>query len=151
MKLLDILPKFGKASTRKFFEEGSRTPGYTWKDALHGYIYARWPYQYIAIGVGEHPLSRALGPLVAWISARLPQKAEKMNGDGVPLEYKGYARQGLCQGMGYAGAKGTPRAMPTAITAKSCLSPRPPGWCRSTSRCACRTWKRSSLTSAPAT
>ena len=91
MKLLDILPKFGKASTRKFFEEGPRTPGYTWKDALHGYIYARWPYQYISIGVGEHPLSRALAPLVAWISAHLPQKTEELNGDGVAVESKGYA------------------------------------------------------------
>jgi ferredoxin len=30
---------------------------------LHGYVYARWPYLYIGIGTGEHPLARIFGPL----------------------------------------------------------------------------------------
>jgi Pyruvate/2-oxoacid:ferredoxin oxidoreductase delta subunit len=47
-------------STRSFLREGLRTPGYRLFDFLHGYIYARWPYLYISIGVGEHPLSPRL-------------------------------------------------------------------------------------------
>jgi hypothetical protein len=47
-------------STRSFFREGLRTPGYRLIDFLHGYAYARWPYLYIGIGVGEHPISPRL-------------------------------------------------------------------------------------------
>jgi ferredoxin len=52
-----------KPSTKAFWQEGQRTPGYSCFDWLHGYVYARWPYLYISIGVGEHPLARRLGPL----------------------------------------------------------------------------------------
>ena len=47
-----------KPSTRAFMEEARRTPGYSFLDFLHGYIYARWPYLYIGIGTGEHPLAK---------------------------------------------------------------------------------------------
>jgi ferredoxin len=43
--------------------------GYSLYDFLHGYVYARWPYLYIGIGVGEHPLAKKLGPLVGRIAA----------------------------------------------------------------------------------
>jgi ferredoxin len=55
-------------STRAFIEAGKNTPGYTFWDWLHGYIYARWPYLYIGIGIGEHPLARRFGPAIAAIS-----------------------------------------------------------------------------------
>jgi ferredoxin len=51
-----------RPSTRAFFEEARRTPHYSFFDWLHGYIYSRWPYLYIAVGTGEHPLVRKLGP-----------------------------------------------------------------------------------------
>ncbi|MEW5956099.1 MAG: 4Fe-4S binding protein [Chloroflexota bacterium] len=51
-----------RPSTRAFISEARRTPGYSWFDWLHGYVYIRWPYFYITIGVGEHPLARLLGP-----------------------------------------------------------------------------------------
>jgi Pyruvate/2-oxoacid:ferredoxin oxidoreductase delta subunit len=44
--------------------EARKTPGYRLFDFLHGYVYARWPYLYIGIGKGEHPLS----PILANIS-----------------------------------------------------------------------------------
>ncbi|NIM94788.1 MAG: 4Fe-4S ferredoxin [Anaerolineales bacterium] len=44
-------------STKAFVVEAQRTPGYSLLDLLHGYVYARWPYLYIGIGVGEHPFS----------------------------------------------------------------------------------------------
>jgi NAD-dependent dihydropyrimidine dehydrogenase PreA subunit len=59
-----------KSSTLKFYQEGRRTPGYTFFDWIHGYIYGRWPYLYIGIGTGEHYLSRFVSPLIK-IIARL--------------------------------------------------------------------------------
>ncbi len=50
-----------RASTRAFIREARRTPGYRLSNWLHGYIYARWPYLYIGIGTGEHPLAKAYG------------------------------------------------------------------------------------------
>ena len=52
-------------STQAFIEAGKRTPGYTFRDWLHGYVYARWLYTYIGLGTGEHPLARRFGPLLA--------------------------------------------------------------------------------------
>jgi len=51
-------------STRAFIREARKIPGYRLFDFLHGYVYARWPYLYIGIGKGEHPLS----PVFAKIS-----------------------------------------------------------------------------------
>jgi ferredoxin len=47
-----------------FIVEGLRQPGYTLFDAVHGYIYGRFPYLYIGIGVGTHPAARLLRPFV---------------------------------------------------------------------------------------
>ena len=47
-------------STRMFISEARRVKGFTLRDLVHGYIYARWPYLYIGIGVGEHPVSLIL-------------------------------------------------------------------------------------------
>ena len=55
-------------STLAFIEAGKRTPGYTFRDWLHGYIYARWPYLYIGIGTGEHPLARRFGSAITAVS-----------------------------------------------------------------------------------
>lgn len=56
-----------KKSTRAFFREARQVKGFSFFDRLHGYFYARWPYFYIAMGSGEHPLAKRLKPLVAWI------------------------------------------------------------------------------------
>lgn len=49
-----------RPSTRAFFDEARRAPGMSLFDRLHGYVYARWCYLYIAVAKGEHRLS---GPL----------------------------------------------------------------------------------------
>ena len=56
-----------KPSTIAFTQEARRTPGYSFFDWVHGYIYGRWPYLYIGVGSKEHPLGRLLGPLVRWL------------------------------------------------------------------------------------
>lgn len=68
-------------STREFYREGRRTPGYSLFDWLHGYFYGRWPYFYIGIGTQEHPLSKALAPLISLFSKILLRHASRNGGD----------------------------------------------------------------------
>jgi ferredoxin len=53
-----------RASARAFMDEADRIQGFSLFDRLHGYVYARWPYLYISVATGQHPLSRLLKPLV---------------------------------------------------------------------------------------
>jgi ferredoxin len=80
-----------------FYREGQRTPGYSFFDWLHGYVYGRWPYLYIGIGVGEHPATKWLVPLIGLIGKILPRRvkadtdgpvgwADTYHGKVVPLE-----------------------------------------------------------------
>lgn len=64
-----------KASTLAFFKEGRKTPGYSLFDALHGYVYARWPYLYIGLGTGRHPAAGKLKPLAGLLSRLFPPRA----------------------------------------------------------------------------
>jgi len=85
-----------RPSTRAFAREARRTPGYSLFDWLHGYVYGRWPYLYIGIGTGEHPLARVFGPLVRWLVRLFPPTsaddpdhvtfADTYHGKVVPLE-----------------------------------------------------------------
>ncbi|GAG02509.1 unnamed protein product, partial [marine sediment metagenome] len=85
-----------RPSTRAFAREARRTPGYSLFDWLHGYVYGRWPYLYIGIGTGEHPLARIFGPLVRQLARLFPPRpaddpdrvtfADTYHGKVVPLE-----------------------------------------------------------------
>jgi len=93
-----VWPKLLRPSTRAFFREAHRTPGYSFFDWLHGYVYARWPYLYIGIGIGEHPLTRLFRPLVWGLIRLFPPRmtrsrnpdcitfADTYHGKVVPLE-----------------------------------------------------------------
>ena len=84
-------------TTRAWIEEARRTPDYSLFDLLHGYVYTRWPYLYIGIAKGDHPLVRVLGPLVRWLAGLLwsdtaprktdrPTFADTYHGKAMPLE-----------------------------------------------------------------
>lgn len=88
--------RFLRPSTRAFIREARRTPGYSFWNWLHGYIYGRWPYLYIGIAVGEHPLaplkelcvriwSRLFTPRPA-ADAKSITFADTYHGKVVPLE-----------------------------------------------------------------
>ena len=89
---------FIKASTREFVKEARKTPGYSFFDLLHGYVYGRWPYLYIGIGTGEHPLAKWVALLGGWINKLITKKkpdeaadskigfADTYHGKTVPLE-----------------------------------------------------------------
>jgi len=68
-----------RRSTWDFLREARRTPGFSVFDWLHGTVYARWPYLYIGVGTGEHPLARRFGPVVRWLRSVLARPAR---GDG---------------------------------------------------------------------
>jgi len=85
-----------KPSTKAFLCEAQKTQKYTWFDRLHGYVYMRWPYFYIGVGKGDHPLSKITVPIIGLISsltALLPKKhtstgagfAEGYHGKALPL------------------------------------------------------------------
>ena len=60
-----------KPSTLSFIRESRRTQGHSFLDWMHGYIYGRWPYLYIGIGRGLHPLNRIFGPPLRWLACLL--------------------------------------------------------------------------------
>jgi len=79
-------------ATRAFMAEGRQTPGFTWWDLLHGYVYARWTYLYIGNGTGGHPAARWLKPLLAVLGRLLtagkserPGMADTYHGKVLPL------------------------------------------------------------------
>ena len=89
-------PTLSRPSTRAFFREARRIPGFSFLDRLHGYVYIRWPYLYIGIGTGEHVLARLLGPPVRLVGRLFPAPprpdretgtfADGYHGKVVPLE-----------------------------------------------------------------
>jgi ferredoxin len=91
MSLKDI---FIKPSTQEFIAEARKMPGFGLFELLHGLFYLRWPYFYIAMGTGRHPLARALAPLVGWLGRRITHDesqgqvnfADTYHGKAVPLE-----------------------------------------------------------------
>ena len=65
-----------RPSTRAFAREARRMPGYSLFDWLHGYVYARWPYLYIGIATGEHPLAGIFGAPVRLIGRLFPPRSD---------------------------------------------------------------------------
>lgn len=77
------LPFVPRPSTRAFIREARRTPGYSLFDWVHGYVYGRWPHLYIAIGIGEHPIARRAGPVIARLN-RLAHRRGARKANGAP-------------------------------------------------------------------
>jgi ferredoxin len=53
-------------STRAWWREAHKKK-FSMFDFFHGYFYSRWPYFYIAMGTGRHPLARRLAPVLNWV------------------------------------------------------------------------------------
>jgi len=70
---------FMKRSTREFFKAWQGVKGATLFDRLHGYVYGRWIYLYISIGLGEHPVSRPLSSLISFLSKLSPARDEPVS------------------------------------------------------------------------
>jgi ferredoxin len=74
-----------KLSTRDFYREGRKTPGYSLYDWLHGYVYGRWPYLYIGLGTGEHRLAKIYSRLRR-TSARLSTRQDGSSPQPEPVQ-----------------------------------------------------------------
>lgn len=61
-------------ATRNFFRAGRTQEDFTFWDKVHGYIYARWPYHYISIGKGDHPIAKKLAPIFNFFGRLFPKK-----------------------------------------------------------------------------
>lgn len=66
-----------KPSARRFLEEAGRLPGFGLGKKLHGYLYLRWPYLYIGLLSGRHPLARFVAGVSRRLDALFPARAEK--------------------------------------------------------------------------
>ena len=82
---------FIKPSTLAFFKEASRIPGFTLYDRLHGYVYGRWPYLYIGIGIGEHPLAKRLGPVIRAFNKLVRRRRREEFAHSHPHPHIGFA------------------------------------------------------------
>ena len=58
-----------KKSTRNFINEKKNAKGYSILDLIHGYLYMRWPYFYISMGKGDHPLAKKKKSLLGFKEA----------------------------------------------------------------------------------
>jgi len=71
-----------RPSTRSFLREAKTVKGYRFFDLLHGLVYMRWPYLYIAVGTGRHPWAKKLQPMMQWIGRRIEAAAGPAGQDG---------------------------------------------------------------------
>ena len=79
-----------RRSTAAFFREARRTPGVSFLDWIHGYVYSRWPYFYIGHATGERSLPRPMQALLRGVSRLVlpsadgkdPQQARRAFADG---------------------------------------------------------------------
>ena len=77
--ITSLFLRFFRPSAREFFLQADQVQGYTWRDRLHGYIYGRWPYLYIGLGTGQHPLARAYRSFRGFIGLPLPESLQQTN------------------------------------------------------------------------
>ncbi len=57
-----------RAAARAFHREAKESSSVTFWDWVHGVIYSRWPYFYIGVATGEHPLARMFIPIYSFLS-----------------------------------------------------------------------------------
>jgi len=62
-------------STRAFVREARQARNFSLFNLLHGYVYGRWTYFYIAMGLGTHPLAKRLSPVLNWIGKLIVSNA----------------------------------------------------------------------------
>jgi ferredoxin len=62
-------------ATMDLLGEARRTSNSSLFDLIHGYVYGRWPYLYIATGIGENRLARILSPIIGFVSMLVPERS----------------------------------------------------------------------------
>jgi Pyruvate/2-oxoacid:ferredoxin oxidoreductase delta subunit len=72
-------------STRNYFTISRKSGKFSLIKWVHGYVYARWPYLYIGIGKGDHPIVRPLLPFISFLSKINPFKKQSSDQHAVDL------------------------------------------------------------------
>ncbi len=83
-----------KKSTKAFIREARRSAdnnGYSFIDFIHAYVYMRWPFLYISIGKGDHPLVKKIKPVVRLFHKFRITPNKDNSSDGVAEGYHGKA------------------------------------------------------------
>ena len=85
-----------RGSRQAFKAEADKIDHFTLFDRIHAHVYLRWPYLYIGIAKGDHPLSKFLAPLYRAVGKLLPNQdaddpnsvtfADTYHGKVVPTE-----------------------------------------------------------------
>ncbi len=76
-------------ATRRFLQQARTTPGYGFWDFIHGYVYLRWPYLYIRVGVGEHPLAKLYLRISGLLGGLRPRREPSQPKGSVADHYHG--------------------------------------------------------------
>jgi Pyruvate/2-oxoacid:ferredoxin oxidoreductase delta subunit len=63
-----------RKARKAFYNEANQVDHFSVFDRLHAYVYLRWPYLYIGIAKGNHPLSKVLAPLWRAVERLLPER-----------------------------------------------------------------------------
>ncbi|GFM37138.1 ATP-binding protein [Desulfovibrio psychrotolerans] len=66
-----VLERIADPATVQFYREFRKREHYSFAEFLHGYFYLRFPYFYIGVGKGHHPLARYLSDPLCWLAERL--------------------------------------------------------------------------------
>jgi Pyruvate/2-oxoacid:ferredoxin oxidoreductase delta subunit len=86
---------FIKPSTREYWKQANRIPGYPLREKLHGLFYLRFPYLYIATTTGSNRLGRFLDKVITVFGRIFPPRpaqpgqivfADTYHGKAIPLE-----------------------------------------------------------------
>ncbi len=72
-----FINKLIKPSTRAFFTEKTTDPDYSLFNRIHGYFYGRWPYLYIGVGTGRHPLTSVIKPVWRFLTGNKKESGQK--------------------------------------------------------------------------
>lgn len=89
-----IFKKLFAPSTLAFWKERKTGTDTTVAEWLHGYLYFKYPYLYIPVAKGDHPMSRLFDPLVWLVTRFLPTDndpdrktfADSYHGKAMPLK-----------------------------------------------------------------
>lgn len=73
------------SSTRNLWQFARKNKPFKLFQFLHGYIYARWPYLYIGIGKGDHPISKVGAPVIKVVSKIFPTKNNRDRNHSVDI------------------------------------------------------------------
>jgi Pyruvate/2-oxoacid:ferredoxin oxidoreductase delta subunit len=65
---------FISPATREFVRAAWQVHDHSLGALLHSYVYARWPYLYIGIGKGDHPIAKKLAPVLGAWQRLFPRK-----------------------------------------------------------------------------